>query len=136
MKKVLLVLSFLAVAVATQAQVVVIGPNSRVIWSDALTPVTTAQTLTVTPTIDGVVATIFTPITCVVNSTTATTSDCSTPASQIPIGTHTITITNTLGTLVSSPSAAYSYTTLLIPIPTVVHIAHIGPFWNRHYILG
>lgn len=136
MKKAIFAIGSLLFATAASAQVVIIGPNSRLIWSDPLTPLATAQTLVPTLTVDGTVSTVVLVPTCIVNTTLSTTSDCSFPASVVPIGTHTITMTNTLGTLVSTASTPYSYTTMLIPIPTSVHIARAGHFWNKHYVLG
>ncbi len=139
MKKAILALAFVLLCVSiANAQVTIIGPNSKLGWSDANTPVATAQTLIVNATVDAAATPIIlSPIICVVNITVATTSDCSSPISQIPMGSHTVVLNNVSGTLVSLPSAPFSFVTMLIPVPSGIKlIAKSGHFWNRHYILS
>ena len=139
MKKAILTIAFALVFVsAVEAQVTIIGPNSKLGWSDTNTPVATAQALVVNATVDAATTPIvLTPIVCVVNTVTATTSDCSSPISQIPMGSHTVVLNNVSGALVSLPSAPFSFVTMLIPVPSNVKvIARAGHFWNRHYVVG
>ena len=136
-KTILTAIGVLAFASLVHAQVVIVGPNSRLSWQDLNTPVATALTLTVAVTVDAAGSPInMTPIACVADTTVVTTADCSAPLALLPMGTHSITATNTSGTLVSAPSSAFAYTTLLIPIPSGIHvIAKVGWLWNKHYRL-
>lgn len=119
MKKFLLALVFCALPALAHAQVVVVGPSTVLQWDDTLTPLAVAQTLVVSVTVDGgaTPVIVLAPVTCVVG-TPSTTSTCSSLISQLPIGSHTITVTNTSGTIVSLPSTPFSYITLLIPVPS------------------
>ena len=124
MKTVLIACLFaLLPTLATAQSVIIVGPTTVLQWDDTLTPLATAQTLVVSITVDGNVPPIvLSPVTCVVNPVTATTSTCSSLLSQIPTGSHTINATNTSGTVVSLPSAPFSYVTMLIPVPQTLRV--------------
>lgn len=131
MRRLLFALLFSSLPSLASAQIV-IGPASRLMWADPLTPLALAQTFGVSATIDGAATpVVLTPIVCVADLTVPTTSDCSTPAAQIPLGSHTIVVVNISGLLTSAPSAPFSYVTLLIPIPQGLRIAR-GHWWGTH----
>jgi hypothetical protein len=132
----LIALAFLSLPALASAQIV-IGPNSRLLWTDPLTPLAIAQTFGVAATVDAAATPlVLTPIVCVLDPAVATISDCSTPASQIPLGSHTITVVNIDGALTSAPLAPFSYVTMLIPIPQGLRIARRGYWGHRYWAIG
>lgn len=112
-------------AAASAQTPIIIGPSSTLAWEDVSVPdVVTARTFVVQATIDGAAPVTLTPISCGPGPTgsPATTFTCSTPVAQIPMGSHTITLTNAVGTVVSLPSTPFTYVDLVIPVPATVRI--------------
>src|SRR6266851_4072514 len=127
MKRVLLILTLALVPSFASAQIVIIAPTSRLIWTVQAGDVVTATALVHRVSVDGAAPAAMTPgVTCVASSvvTAPASQDCSILAtSAVPMNAHSITISTASGTLVSANSAPYSYVTILIPIPSGVHIA-------------
>jgi hypothetical protein len=105
------------------AQTTIIGPNSLFSWDMTNTPLATANTLVYTITVDATAPKVLTPFTCIGSVTVLTTTTCSVNAiAALPMGTHSLTMTAASGALVSAPSALYSYTVMLITIPTNLRV--------------
>ncbi len=127
MKRLLLILTLALVPSFASAQTVIIGPASRLIWTVQAGDVPTATALTHRISVDAGTPAVMSPgVTCAASAavTVPASQDCSILATTAaPMGTHSITISTASGTLVSANSAPYSYVTILIPIPSGVHIA-------------
>lgn len=119
MKKLILFIVFLFFFRVADAQAVFIGPTSQLQWDIVAVDIPTAQSLTYSISVDSGSAITLTGVTCAAsNPVVAGTQTCSvllTP--QIPLGTHSITMTAASGVLVSSPSSPFAYIDLLVPIP-------------------
>lgn len=104
---------------------IVVGPNSVIAWENDLVPdVATARLMVVTVTVDALPPTTLSPVSCGPGPTgsPATTFTCSSPLSQIPTGSHTIVLTNTLAGVTSLPSTPLTYVDMIIPVPKNVKI--------------
>jgi len=118
--RVLIGLFLLAVPVSAQTPVIV-GPSTVFAW-DACAPVSVIITYTLN--VDGTSQSAPLPnVTCTAGTGTlaacATTfQTCSVPASAIPGGSHTLTLTATSGGQTSLPSTPFSYIVLAIPVPS------------------
>lgn len=114
-----LILSALLLSARTvQAQTpIVIGPNTQFQFDVATPSVAAAQSLTYVVTTNATPpATItLTGVTCV--TLTSTTQTCGVPASQLPVGSLSVTMTAASGSVVSLPSAPFAYIDFVIPIP-------------------
>lgn len=118
MKRSLLVLVCLLVAPSAFAQaIVVIGPNS-VLAFDVIAPTpAAAQGLTYAVTTDAGTPVTLTGITCVAG-TPAGTQTCQAPVAQIPLGSHSLTMTSASSGIVSAASPPFAYIVFVIPVPS------------------
>ncbi len=119
MKKLVFTVLFLLITSLASAQPVFIGPTSQLQWDIVAVDVPTAQSLTYSVSVDLGAVVPLTAVTCALSSPLVVgTQTCSVLLNpQIPLGTHSITLTATSGLLVSSPSAPFAYIDLLIPVP-------------------
>lgn len=106
---------------AGQTAPIIIGPTSVLAWDDLGVAPATAGTFTVHATIDSGAPVALTGVVCGAGPT-ASDSTCTAPIAQIPTGSHTITLTNTAGAVVSLPSAPFTFVDLLIPVPTTPRV--------------
>lgn len=111
----------LSVVSARAQSPIIIGPNSQLVWDIAAPDVATAQALVYTVTVDALAPKVLSPVTCV-PAIASGVQTCGTLVSQIPTGSHTVTLTSTSGGLVSLPSAPFTYLDLLIPVPTSLRL--------------
>ena len=119
MKKFLCLLLLVLMARVSSAQAVIVGPNSKLAWTISAPTLTLAlaQGFTYTITVDAATPVALTSVACVAGTGTGVFA-CTAPLGQVATGSHSITMTATSGTIVSSPSSAFAYIDLLIPIPT------------------
>ncbi len=120
MKKLVFTVLLLLISLPLYAQTpVFIGPTTQLQWDVVAGDVPTAQGLIYSLSVDLGVVVPLTSVTCALSSPLVTgTQTCSVLLNpQIPLGTHSITLTATSGLLVSSPSAPFAYIDLLIPVP-------------------
>lgn len=119
MKQFILSIAFLLFTSVASAQPVFIGPTSQLQWDIVAVDIPTALSLTYSVSVDAAAAIALTGVTCANSSPlVAQTQTCSVLLNpQIPLGTHSITLTAASGLLVSSPSAPFAYIDLLIPVP-------------------
>lgn len=116
----LLTLLLFLIPSLSEAQIV-IGPTSKLQWDVVNMGVVLTYDLVVDSSspvniTDAICAASVPPVT---NQQT-----CNIPlVPRVPIGTHTLLMSARQGTLVSTPSAPFAYTTLLIPIPTNLKIS-------------
>lgn len=116
MNRYLLTLTFLSLAACAHAQgPIVIDANTKLVWDVQTPDAATAQSLTYKAVVDGGAPVTLTPIACVAG--TAPLFTCSTPISQIPLGSHSVVMTSGAGTVTSGPSSPFAYIDLLIPVP-------------------
>jgi hypothetical protein len=121
MKKILSIILLAITTLSAQSAPIIIGPNSVLQWNIAAPDIPTAQSFTYAVTVDGAAPITVTPVTCVASSTSGI-QQCSTPVSQLPLGSHTVTMTAASGSIVSASSAPYSFVDLLIPVPTGIGV--------------
>lgn len=113
----------LAVAQPAHAQSgtpIIVGPNSVLAWEVTTPDIATARLLVIAATVDGTALPApLTPISCGPGpaGSPATTFTCSSPLSQVPIGSHSVTITASLSGATSLPSTPFAYIDMLIPVP-------------------
>lgn len=118
------VVAVLAVASGVQAQTV-IGPSSLFQWDVAVPTVAAAQALTYQASIDTAAPLTLLNVSCVVGvpPAAAGSQTCGIPASQIPLGSHAITLTASngvpggVGVVTSLPSTPLQYIDFVIPVP-------------------
>lgn len=99
---------------------IILGPSSVFAFDVVVPTPALAQSLTyvVTPgalapiTLTGVACSGATPATTPVSQT------CSVPATMLPLGALSVTMTSASGGVTSVPSAVFAYIDLVIPIPT------------------
>jgi hypothetical protein len=120
----LFVLTLLLLPATARAQsAIVVGPSSVLAWEVVTPDVATARTLTIAATVDGGATPVtLTLINCgpgPAGSPTGTFT-CSSPLSQIPTGSHALTLTATLNSVTSVPSTSFAYIDFLIPVPANV----------------
>ncbi len=114
----LFVLTFPASRAAAQTPVV-IGPNSLLAWDVAAPDVATANGFAYAAMVDAAPPKTLTPVTCAASATSGV-QTCKTSITQIPLGSHAVSVTAASGTIVSLPSVTLSYLDLLIPVPSGV----------------
>lgn len=115
----------LLVPIAAHAQTpIVIGPNTVLAWDmnapvAGITPAI-VQGYSYAVTVDVAPPTTLANVACVSAPAVApvlSANSCSVPASQIPMGSHSITMTASTGGLTSLPSTPFTYIDLVIPAP-------------------
>lgn len=118
MKRMLLTCAIVLFASSAFAQTpIFIGPISQLQWNVLVPDAPTAQSLTYAIKVDGATtATTLTGVTCASTSVVGT-QLCSVPIAQLPVGSHSITMTAAAGTIVSAASALFAYVDLLVPTP-------------------
>lgn len=117
-----------AASVAAQSPIILL-PTTNLVW-DETSPVAgftpaLAQALTYTPTVDGAAKPALTGITCLAATPIApdqSANTCKALASQLPLGSHTVTLTAGSGALVSLPSVPLQFLTVVIPIPAALRL--------------
>lgn len=126
MTRLLILLSLSLCAVPAWAQTaVVIGPNSKLAWDElsptAGIPAATFQGFTYALTVDTSAPVALAGVVCTAMATipppSLSGSSCTAPVSQIPIGSHVLTLTASASGLTSVPSAPYAYLSIAIPVP-------------------
>jgi hypothetical protein len=116
-----LILSVVSVSVASAQAPIVIGPSTVFQWDVTAPTPAFAATLTYTAQVDALPPLVFAAasVVCAIGVPPVAAGDqtCQVPASTIPMGSHSITLTTTSGGVVSLPSTALSYVDLIIPVP-------------------
>jgi|SRR6185295_4269776 len=122
MRIIRILIGMLVLAVPVSAQTpVIVGPSTVLAW-DACAPVSVIITYTLN--VDGTTQPGPLPnVTCVAGTGTLAAcatafQTCSVPASTIPGGSHTLTLTASSGGQTSLPSTPFSYIVLAIPVPS------------------
>ena len=118
MKICLFVLVALVVSATAQAQIV-IGPLTVFQWDVTAPTPAFAATMTYVATVDALPPITFAGVVCAVGVPPSVAGDqtCQVPASAIPMGSHSITMTAASGGVTSLPSVPFSYVDLVIPVP-------------------
>ena len=122
MKRALIALSFVCLASVASAQTpIILGPSSVLAWDVVATPPVTAAfaaTLTYNLTTDGGTPTVLANVICAAPVTPAVNPSCSVLASTLPLGSHSLTMTDSSGGVTSLPSTPFAYVVIAIPLPS------------------
>ncbi len=121
MKICLLALVALVVSVSTAHAQIVIGPLTVFQWDVTAPTPAFAATMTYVATVDALPPITFAAasVVCAVGVPPVAVGDqtCQVPASTIPMGSHSVTLTAASGGVTSLPSTPFSYVDLVIPVP-------------------
>ncbi len=117
--KVLLAALFLLLASIASAQTpIILGPSSVLAWDVPGAPTAAfALTLTYNLTTDGGTPTTLANVACAAPVAPATAPTCSVLASTLPLGSHSLTMTDSTSGVTSLPSTPFAYVVIAIPIP-------------------
>ena len=121
MRTFLIALSVVSLATVASAQTpIILGPNSLFAWDVVGTPpvtVAVAASLTYNLTVDSGTPAVLANVTCVAPVAPATNPTCSVLASTLPLGSHSLTLTDSSGGVTSLPSTPFAYVVIAIPLP-------------------
>ncbi len=119
MKYVLMLAALLFVSAPAFAQTpIILGPSSVLAWDVPGAPSAAfALTLTYNLTTDGGTPTVLANVACAAPVAPATAPICSVLASTLPLGSHSLTMTDSTSGVTSLPSTPFAHVVIAIPIP-------------------